>query len=127
MIPIVNNNFVFDSYIGNQVVELEARVNQLKIFNEDTRDSISALSEDYYYFHEVINHQSKQIKNLTEILTRTTLELKKLTLKKKSICTHLSGVTKSHLKLKKQVIDKFAEYDQILDFVVQQFNKLSLN
>ena len=126
MIPVVNN-FVFDSYIGDQVVELEARVNQLKFLQDDTSDSISALSEDYYYyFHKVIHDQSNQIKNLTEILTLTVSELKKLTLKKESICTRLSEVIKGNFKLKK-VQNKFAEYDKNLNFVIPKFNSLSLN
>ena len=126
MIPVVNN-FVFDSYIGNQVVELEARVNQLKLLQDNTSDSISALSEDYYYFHKVIHDQSNQIKNLTEILTLTVSEFKKLTLKKESICTRLSEVIKGHFKLKKEVQNKFAEYDKSLTFVIQKFNSLTLD
>ena len=103
------------------------KIDHLEFVEKNTREYISALREDYYYFHKVIHDQTKQIKNLTEILTRTTLELEKLMFKKESICTHLSEVIKGHFKLKKEVQNKFAEYDKNLNFVIQKFNSLSLN
>ena len=127
MIPIVNNNFVYDSNIGNRITVIESRINQYSIWFEDTYDTLSELREDYYYIRKVVDHQSKQIRDLNEILSHTVYQLKKLTIKRKQIGTHLSKVTKTQLKFKKEVNEKFAEYDKSLTFVIQKFNSLSLD
>ena len=126
MIPVVNN-FILDCYIGNQVVELDARLNLIEDYSITNRELVSALGEDLTYYRSVIEDQGKQIEHLTRALSIAVFNLNSLTIKKEKICTRLSEVIKSHFMLKKEVIGKFEKHDRDLSFIIVKLNSLSLN
>ena len=126
MIPVVNN-FVFDSYIGNQVIELEARLNLIEKYSITNRELVLIQADDFTRYKRVIVDQDRKIELLTKALNAAVYKLNSLIVKKEKICTRLSEIIKSHFKLKREVTEKFDTYDKNLNLVINKLNSLSLN
>ena len=78
-------------------------------------------------FAAVIEKQNGRIRDLSETLSIVVEKVTQLILKKESICTHLSELTKAQIKLKKEIKEKFQVFESNLNFITSRLNSLSLN